>query len=103
MRMSKLDLIVKEISKLYFLALRNLNLKSFSSGERDEFSPFLKYYSDVEAAFKILNEEQKRIVNNDYFHQAYPYWWESIYSKSKYNKKKKESLSLFVEAFYEIH
>ena len=103
MKLGKMDVAVKEITKLYFLALRNINYNSFSNGDFDEYSPFYKYYKDVEAAFNNLNKEQKRLINNDYFHQAYAYWWISLYKKNQYIKIKKASLADFLEAFHAIH
>ena len=103
MKLNKMDIAVKEIAKLYFIALRNIDSLGFSNGNRDEFSPFYKYYIDVETAFNNLNSEQKRLINNDYFHQAYLYWWTSLYKKNQYLKLKKASLARFLEVFHAIH
>ena len=103
MSLTKLDTQIREIAKFYFVALRNINYACFSNGEQDTYSPFYKYYLDVEQAFNKLNKEQKKIINNEYFYQAYSNWWQKEYKLNGFNKIKKRAIKEFLEAFYAIH
>lgn len=103
MSLSKLENQIREIAKFYFVALRNINYNCFSSGDEDVYSPFYKYYQDVEQAFSRLSKEHRKIINNEYFHEAYSNWWVKEYRLSSFNKLKKIAIKDFLEAFYEIH
>ena len=100
--MTKLEPIMKQIAELYFVALKNIRNKSFESNE-DCYSPYLKYYSDVEEAFLKLSSEKRRIINKEYFYDDYKNWWTKEYSLFKFNRLRKSAIKEFVEAFYEIH
>ncbi len=103
MKLTKIETQMKEIAKLYFIALRNINFQSFSSGEVDAYSPFYKYYLDVEETFRQLPDEEKALINNEYFYNDYLDWWRPIYKPSAFLKLKKKAIRTFVEVFYEIH
>ena len=103
MKASKIELIIKEIASIYFTALAQIRKEMISSGEEDYYSPFVKYYHDVEEAFSRLDKEKKTIVNNEYFYQSYNGWWINKYKPRVFNKLKKAAIKEFVEAFYEIH
>lgn len=103
MKTSRIELIIKEIANTYFIVLREIRKEKISSGEEDYYSPFLKYYRDVEEAFSRLDREKKTIVNNEYFYQSYNGWWTNKYKPRVFNKIKKAAIKEFVEAFYEIH
>ena len=103
MKLNKIETQMKEIAKLYFIALRNINYQSFSSGEEDVYSPFYKYYMDVEETFKQLSKEEKTLINNEYFYNDYLDWWKKIYKPSEFIRLKKKAIRAFVEVFYEIH
>ena len=55
MTFAKSETIIKQIAATYFISMRYLNEKRISSGDVDIFSPFYKYYSDVEFAFGVLD------------------------------------------------
>ena len=99
--MSKLDTLMREIAKLYFVALRNINFQSFNSDSN--YSPFKKYYSDVELAFSQLDEEKRRIITKEYFYDDYRNWWVNEYKPTRFNRLKKIAAKEFVEVFYAIH
>lgn len=103
MTLSKLETIIKQIAKTYFVSMRYISQKKISSGDIDIFSPFYKYYCDVETTFNLLNFESKRIITNEYFYDGYSNWWMGSYRENEYKRKKKIAIKEFVEAFYEIH
>ena len=94
---------IKEIANKYFIALKNISLSFISSGEKDLYSPFQKYYDDVEKAYSYLSSAHKRLINKEFFYDDYPNWWTSIYSDSQFKKIKKEAIWTFLRYFYEIH
>ena len=54
MKRTKNELAIKEIVRIYFVALEQIRKEKFSSGEEDCYSPFVKYYQDVEKANSCL-------------------------------------------------
>ena len=102
MKMAKYDAIMKEIAKLYFVALRNMNYQSFNSDDSG-YSPFKKYYSDVELAFTQLDKEKRTLITKEYFYDDYRDWWIELYKPAKFLKLKKMAVKEFVEVFYAIH
>lgn len=103
MKRTKNELAIKEIVRIYFVALEQIRKEKFSSGEEDCYSPFVKYYQDVEKAFSRLNQEKKSIINNEFFYQAYYGWWTNKYKPRAFMRIKKVAIKEFLEAFYEIH
>ena len=103
MTITKNEEIVKQIATTYFISMRYLHKKRISSGDIDIFSPFYKYYKDVELAFCVICFESKRIITNEYFYDGYANWWMGTYKLREFKRKKKIALKEFVEAFYEIH
>lgn len=100
--MTKLESLMKRIVELYFVSLKNIKNQSFDSSD-DCYSPYLKYYSDVEEAFSRLSYEQRRIINKEFFYEDYKNWWIKEYRPIRFNRLKKIAIKDFVEAFYEIH
>ena len=103
MKLAKLEEEIKHIANIYFISLRHICSNKLSSGEDDVYSPFYRYYSDVEEAFKRLSIEHKTIINNEYFYDAYKGWWGKFYTEAKFKKVKKNAIKEFVENYYEIH
>ena len=99
----KLEVIAKEIAEAYFISIRQIRGLHLSSGELDYYSPFVKYFSDVEEAFSKLTKEYQRIINNEYFYEAYRGWWTKLYKPSLFKRLKRDATKRFVEVFYEIH
>ena len=94
---------IQSISQTYFICRNEFSLISFSSGHIDYYNPFYLFYRDVEIALSLLNEEEKMIIQNEYFTRSNPKWWESFYSKKKYEIKKEKAVKKFVRLFHEIH
>jgi len=95
--------IITEIAKCYFLSKKQCSLMSFSSGKVDPFNLYYKYYKDVEAAFALLSDDEKLVINNDYFYNDYYGWWKSIFSKSEYRLLKRRAEKDFLSYFYATH
>ena len=103
MKKQRLEELIKEISRIYFISLRSIYSQKLSSGEPDIYSPFYKYYMDVEDAFMKLDREKQTIITKEYFYDGYSGWWENTYKKAEFEKIRRIAVKEFVEAFYEIH
>ena len=95
--------LINSIANGYFISKRKLKLAGFSSGKIDNTNPYYKYVLDVELAFKRLSEDEKLIINNDYFYNDYYGWWKLIFKKREYLSIKKRAEKNFLRYFYEIH
>lgn len=88
-----LNQLVIDIAEKFFQArLQNKDLKE------DDFDKFLL---KVEKAYSVLKENEKNLINNEFFYQSYSLWWEGIYSKATFYRYKKEAMKSFLEAFYD--
>ena len=76
------------------------NLERFLVGKKDTEVHYATYVGRVEESYRELEENQKLIVNNDFFYQnSYPYWWESYFSKSTYYRTKRAAMKKFLRKF----
>lgn len=82
-----LSSLLTRISELYFQALKD---------DSDRAKDFIQR---VNIAFESLNETEKKVINNDFFYEDYPFWWTSIYSKATYYRLRSKSMNDFKEAF----
>ena len=97
-----MEIKLSQIAARYSLCKEWLNKKEgiVSSGEKDTEVHYATYVSRVDSSLKGLDENQKTIINNDFFFQnAYPFWWETFYSQSTYYRVKKAAMSLFLRNF----
>ena len=99
---------INKIVIMYYscIVLRKCNYRAFSSGRviPDESDPYVKYYLDVHRAFDSMdNEEEKEIINNDYFYDDYHGWWEKSYDRKSYLAIKRRAEKNFLRNFNEIH
>ncbi|MCQ2086942.1 MAG: hypothetical protein MJZ37_02570 [Bacilli bacterium] len=97
-----MEIKISQIAARYLLCQEWLRKKEgrVSSGEKDTESHYATYVARVENSYKELDENQKLIVNNDFFYQnSYPFWWETYFSKSSYYRIKKIAMSKFLRNF----
>ncbi|MGM9873336.1 MAG: MG284/MPN403 family protein [Bacilli bacterium] len=57
----------------------------------------------VDTSFNNLNFVSKQIINNEFFFNDYPYWWEKYYSKRYFLKLKKKAMNQFLFNIYVNH
>lgn len=95
--------------KLKHIANKYFNYHSIASNTPHAHITFLSnnvfglsFCNRVELAYSSLTSPLKVLINNDFFYQAYPGWWKSIYTKRQYNRLKRKAVIRFMEAFYEI-
>ncbi|HNX16518.1 MAG TPA: hypothetical protein PKO28_04080 [Bacilli bacterium] len=93
---------VEKIASMYFASkkqVKKMKLYSFSSGDSDFDDPFVLMISRVEKAFSRLDNLDKIFINNDFFHENYPFWWENIYPKCTYYRYKRKAMVNFLKAY----
>ncbi|MCQ2815300.1 MAG: hypothetical protein MJ227_03320 [Bacilli bacterium] len=92
-----------EISKIafrYFTAKEQANALGLNEeDEIDTFNPFNNYIEHVLKAFRSLSPLHQHIINNEFFLENYPKWWESLYSRASFYRYKNEAMKNFLEAF----
>ena len=98
---------IEELDRIgmqYFTCKRNVLKKRLSCPDKSgEFTnPYLIFINRVNCAFSSLSPIEQNVINNDFFYQGYPNWWEANLSKPIYEKVKKEAIDKFLEHFYEI-
>ena len=97
-----MEIRLSQIAARYLLCKDWLKKKDgrVSCGEKDTEVHYATYVGRVEESYRDLEENQKLIVNNDFFYQnSYPYWWESYFSKSTYYRIKRTAMKKFLRKF----
>ena len=93
------------MARLYFKALQSANVRSgkydlnmavYSQAYQGEDVHKL-YISKIENAFRLLDVDSKRIINNDFFFNNYKFWWLSLYSNAPYYRLKRVAMCRFLE------
>ncbi|MFA7032786.1 MAG: hypothetical protein WC201_04415 [Bacilli bacterium] len=98
----KMSKMIESIASMYFASkkkIEQMSVNSFSSGNIEILNPFSLIVEKVEKAFSCLDEIEKIFINNDFFFEKYPYWWESIYSRCTYYRYKRKAMGHFLEAY----
>lgn len=87
----------------YYLALLNdedaLCLSSPQNSSKREATRFI---ARVFKSFITLDDEEKNMLNNEYFHRAESGWWTKKYEKETFVNLLLNSVSVFLRRFYEI-
>ena len=94
-----------DVADKFFFAkkMREAN-KDHLLGENafNEQDPFDFYLLKVQAAYDTLNDLEKNLINNEFFHQNYNLWWKPLYSKATFYRYKKEAMQKFLGAMYDL-
>lgn len=83
---------VKKIADDFFLAREKIR-------KLEDPETNANYVSRVKNAYEQLDPVGQSFINNEFFYQKYPFWWEKIYSKTTYYRLKRKSMESFKEAF----
>ena len=55
-----------------------------------------QYFNLVNESFSKLSFVSQQIINNEFFFNDYPFWWEKYYSKKQFIKLKKKAMNQFL-------
>ena len=80
-------------------ANNNHLLSEWSLKEQEPFDIFLM---KVQKAYESLDDLEKNLINNEFFHQNYNQWWKPLYSKATFYRYKKEAMQKFLGALYDL-
>lgn len=91
---------IASIANTYFLACNYIS--TFGYKQDDEFA-FKEYQiiKNIKFVFSLLNSVEQEIINNEFFFQNYPFWWENIYSEKVFKKIKYCAMKNFYNSFRE--
>lgn len=97
----KLSHKIENISNVYFLNKKMIKEQSnHNNGLNNSLLvPFYEYIASVENAFNCLDNVERMFINNDFFYQDYPFWWETIYSRCTYYRYKRKAMISFLKAY----
>jgi hypothetical protein len=90
------------ISHNYIIARKLLSNTSYA------FTSILSVHECTDIVFKVnkaflsLNDFEKSLINNEFFHQAYSDWWKKKYKKEEFDSLLKKTVQHFLEVYYEI-
>ena len=81
-----------EILVRYFFRLRNRksSLNSFNDKGDDPIAVV------VDGILKMMNEDERKILENEYIRNYPRNWWQNYYSKSRYYRIKSKALRSFI-------
>ncbi|MDY0100731.1 MAG: hypothetical protein WCZ47_04145 [Bacilli bacterium] len=97
----------EEIAHLYFKALSHIkgdvkrvdlimeNNSKAGHYPKDEMNYF--YLLKIEKAFRQLDVDSQKIINNDFFYNNYKFWWLDLYSTSTYYRLKRSAIAQFLQ------
>ena len=90
---------IEEIARLYFVALEKMKVSHGLSDSGYGNNDFREYVYRVRRAYHELDHLEQTIINNEFFYQEYPFWWERLFSRSTFYRLKKRSMLKFKAAF----
>ena len=61
---------------------------------------FITYIKAVERAYELLNEKEKKCLNNEYFYNNKKEWWKSSLSDQEFELLHNQTVVHFMEGFY---
>ena len=94
-----------DVAEKFFFAkkMRETNIShSLSDPSFSEQDPYDYFLLKVQTAYESLNDLEKNLINNEFFHQNYNQWWKPLYSKATFYRYKKEAMMKFLGAVYDL-
>ena len=89
------------LSKNYLSIQKAFITHTISNRYQDMSNPFVQFCFTIEQAFYSLSSPLRKIINNEFFYQAYSGWWKEIYSEKHFKRLRKLAIYKFMEAYYE--
>ena len=96
----KLEAKMSSLSKNYLSIQKAFITHTISNKYQDLSNPFVQFCFTIEQAFYSLSSPLKKIINNEFFYQAYEGWWKDIYSEKQFKKLRRIAIYKFMEAYY---
>ena len=96
----ELATLTMQVAERFFKAKNALILLDGGNLLSDSDRPYALYLFKVNRAYRSLDEEEKNLINNEFFFQNYQTWWIGLYSKAYFYRFKRKAMLKFLEAFY---
>ena len=94
-----------DISEKFFLAKKvkdNPDVLILAESSFDEDCSLDEFISKVQQAYETLDDNEKNLINNEFFYQSYQEWWKPLFSKASFYRYKKLAMEKFLGAFYDL-
>ena len=94
-----------DISEKFFLAKKvkdNPDVLILAESPFDENCSLDEFISKVQQAYETLDDNEKNLINNEFFYQSYQEWWKPLFSKASFYRYKKLAMEKFLGAFYDL-
>ena len=94
-----------DISEKFFLAKKvkeNPDVLILAESPFDENYSLDEFISKVQQAYETLDDNEKNLINNEFFYQSYQEWWKPLFSKASFYRYKKLAMEKFLGAFYDL-
>ena len=94
-----------DISEKFFLAKKvkdNPDVLILAESPFDEDCSLDEFISKVQQAYETLDDNEKNLINNEFFYQSYQEWWKPLFSKASFYRYKKLAMEKFLGAFYDL-
>lgn len=94
-----------DVAEKFFFAKKMCDMKRenlLGESMPNEQDPYDCYLLKVQTAYDSLNDLEKNLINNEFFHQDYNQWWKPLYSKASFYRYKKEAMQKFLGAMYDL-
>ena len=91
---------IRQIARNYFVALRCLEkMDLVLNDSEDDENDYEKHVRRVRNSFSSLDGVERTFINNEFFYQDYPDWWNKTFSRTTYYRLRRKSMIDFKEAF----
>lgn len=87
---------INNIVYLYFNSKQILNNVCQKNEQKEKLLDYEKIINKVNSSYDKLNNLDKMFINNDFFLQKYPYWWENQFSRATYYRLKRKAMINFL-------
>ena len=94
-----------DVAEKFFFAKKMCEMKKghlLAESAFNEEDTYDCYLLKVQRAYDSLNDIEKNLINNEFFHQNYNQWWKPLYSKASFYRYKKEAMQKFLGAMYDL-
>ena len=103
MSLSELKKVMQTIADTFFASKKYQKQKPRLSdcAITEEESEREVFISKVETSYQKLDPLEQLFINNEFFYEAYPFWWMETFSKNTYYRCKKKAIVSFLRNFYD--
>lgn len=92
---------VQTIANSYFIACEAIKVSSSNIYSACFLVSQMDIVRNINFIFSLLDDVEKEIINNEFFFENYPFWWENIYPEKVFKKIKLSAMKNFIELFKE--